>query len=215
MTDKGVYQKANIDFIANLIINTRINNSLFGLRKKHGFIAGSFVYKYLVRNESVNDIDVLCPSKNYNNFVIFCQRILKNSTSNGMSARNYTGKNSEGYSFTKYTNIMYKTGTNSEINVDVIDAKEFIEKINEEGLSHINALVLTKEGVRHIFEVPELSQHLVLGTENGEKERKWILETLKNKQYCKWKFMRSKDTEYFKGWSVIDCDICKNHGIFQ
>ena len=103
----------------------------------------------------------------------------------------------------------------SDLHVDILQIGEFVRKINETGLSPVNSLVLTKNGIRHLTEVPEISGKLNMKSKEPEKEREWAIQNLKNGRYCKWTSMRDKDVEYFKGWTVIDFQECASHGIYD
>ncbi|AYV77014.1 MAG: hypothetical protein Barrevirus7_21 [Barrevirus sp.] len=201
----SVQSKITLDYIVGLVQRIRTNSYFKTLwyGRTYPYITGSFVYKHLVRGEDVKDIDVICPDTNE-----LSQTLQRMESLAFCPIADWL----EEESYLDYEDIKFR---GSDLHVDILQIDEFVRTINRTGLSPVNSLVLTKDGIRHLTEVPEICSKLNMKSEEPEKEREWAIQNLKAGRYCKWGSMRDKDVAYFKGWTVIDFQECANHGIYD
>lgn len=169
-------------------------------------VIGSAVYKHHLRGEPLSDdIDAVCDnSKSASKTIISQEPSVYNPSI-------YCDSSSG--CFTDYTTLKFM-GT-PEIHVDLTGYKDFAESINRAGLAMNNSLVLTKDGVRHVLEVPELAKNLAYEAKDPEAERNWVTDKIKKGEYCDCRGLRKKDKEYFKNWKEIDPVECARHGMFK
>jgi len=203
-TATPVQPKITIKYLADLVQGIKTNGFFSQVVDGKQFppITGSYVYKHSVRGEDVKDVDVLCP----------CVSSLSNLLQklDPFAYRQYDRSGYDEYSYIDYSKVLFR---GSDLHIDLFGIDEFVAKINSTGLSPVNSLVLTKDGVKHILEVPQLSAGLNMKSDGPLAEREWMIKNLKEKKYCKWGDMRPKDVEYFKNWTVLDFQECVNHGI--
>ena len=159
---------------------------------KNSFIIGSYVYKYFIRQEdNVDDLDVVVYD---NNIYTFGNEVVKTMP---CEARMGT--------FTEYMNWDYTSLTCDRdkcrnLKVDIIGLDDFKKSVQKHGISFINSLILTNNGLQDI---------------EGDIQRKnFVIKNLKNNRYCKFKDMRAKDIAYFKKWEQIDPKTCKKYGFY-
>ena len=194
-------KKLSLKEITNILLNG--GNRWFPMSviygKKPVFITGSYVYKHLVRDESVDDVDALCDNSG---------ELSDQIKSIEKTAYNPDLPHSYGYIGNKYRrfarhfgvgvyqdhNVIKFTG-DSSVHVDLIGIPDFVARVNYTGLSLANCLVLTTEGIRHVLEVPELSDGLHLQADDPQLERDWTIRNLKEGRYCRWFGMIDKDKE--------------------
>lgn len=163
--------------------------------KKHNpIIIGSYIYKYIINGEGVNDIDLV--TKNYMATYYDITKLYSNI-----------------YCKFSWSNAISLGLTGSNMSIDIIDMNTIIRLINQDGPTPINSLVYTTDGIRHISEIDEFQERILLPTKDPKKEREWMINNIKQKKYCVWPGMRDKDKEYFKNWSIIDFKECKEHFI--
>ncbi|AYV76792.1 MAG: hypothetical protein Barrevirus1_14 [Barrevirus sp.] len=201
--------------------NKDIIQKLFSLNKSSGFnwshtnnsvfIVGSVIYKNYLRNEPIDDIDVITSKPPKVISTLFKEIEL--------SAYNPDIKDDDNKSsFNMETTSDYSTikffGT-SAIKLDLVSISYFNNLININGLSMINCLVLTETGIKHVLEVKDISQHIDFETKDAVLEREWAINKIKNGEYCVTHNMRNKDKEYFRNWKRIDPVECALHGMFS
>lgn len=201
-----VQPRITLKYLVDLVQKVKTNGFFSQIvdGKQYPYITGSYVYKHSVRGETVFDVDVLCQS------VSSLSDLLKKLEP--LAYRQLDGSPGDEYRYIDYRKVLFK---GSDLHIDLFGIDEFVSKINSWGLSPVNSLVLTKEGVRHVFEIPELNVGLNMKAVNPVAEREWMIKNLKEKKYCKWGDMRPKDVEYFKNWSVLDFQECTAHGIME
>lgn len=169
--------------------------------KNWGFIGGGSVYKMLA-GDGTQDVDVV--TLNPNLLLSYIKRTYPNA-------------------FNDHENVIFLNPL-SNIYIDVVSIPDYIKSMNYSGLNMTNALVLDKERkIRHILEIQELKEglndfmeQLYLSEKCPKKERKWVKNKIKNKEYCLTYGLRQKDMDYFlnSGWKKIDAFECKQHGMF-
>ncbi len=175
----------------------------FLFEQKPVFITGSSVYKGILRGEKFDDIDAVCNnSKDLSNSIKKLEPSAYNPTID-LGSFEWAAD---------YTTIKFR---GSDMKIDLVGYRDYANTINRFGFGMINCLVLTHDGIKHIFEVPEVAQHIALRAENPKAERDWAVDKIKKGEYCEWRNMREKDKEYFKKWKVIDPVECAMHGIFK
>lgn len=181
------------------------------------YISGSGVYKFVIHNQSVDDVDVLVDDP---------YRFAR-----------YVRETHPKITHPSYQ--MFASGTASDISVirfphdiDIcyehkLDVMSFEAKgryITEYGLSPLSCLVLArgndgKESVKHILET-EVARFIIIKNFSTDdldliEERKWAIRNLESKQYCEFSDMRPKDKKYFQDWKIISEKECAKHGIFK
>jgi len=199
-----VQPKITLKYLVDLVHGVKTNGFFSQIvdGRQYPFITGSYVYKHLVQGETVFDVDVLCPS------VSSLSEELKKL--NPLAYRQLDGRSGDEYRYIDYKKVLFR---GSDLYIDLFGTDEFVAKINSSGLSPVNSLVLTKDGIKHILEVSQLNVGLNMTSANPVAEREWMIKNLKEKKYCKWTDMRPKDVEYFKNWTVLDFQECAVHGI--
>lgn len=194
MCDIGMFYKADVPMVTTKSIVDIINRM-----GDKNFITGEYVYKHFLRGEMVPNVDVIT-----GNYCYLVTQILKAEQT---AYQPYFQRRGESFHTVEFKD--------SNMAVGVEDYSELIKDVRLNGLNPTNSLVLTKDGVRHIMEVPELAINLENRLDNPREERTWMMENMKAGRYCKWKGMRDRDTEYFKNWMVIDFQECEMHGIYD
>ena len=160
---------------------TILSKGFFG--RSNCSIVGSYIYKHLLRGESVEDIDCIC----------------RNVTSmSGKLKRKYEAAYSQPSTYHS-GDVKMKVPVNSkDVNIDIIQRDSFMVWGYGREPSFINSLVLTSNGIEHI--------------KGDEKKQKYIEENLRQGRYCPWSNMRKKDKAYFKDLEEIPSNECKKHG---
>lgn len=168
---------------------------IWSLDKKHcPIIIGSFVYKHLIGGDNVHDVDLITTNYigAYNHFKssysnVFCKANWKDAISLGLDGSNIT--------------------------IDIIDVDLLVKVLKQDGLTPINSLVYTTDGVMHVSEIETFRKEIPFSIQDPKKEREWMINNIKGKKYCVWPNMRYKDKEYFRNWSVISSEECHKHYI--
>ena len=196
----------------------KMKQNRFFEKNENVWVIGSFLYK-----ENPNDLDIVSSDSIFfcSKFIAFVQGTFYYKKSNTF-AEKYGNRNM----FMEFARILFKNERGP--NVDVIGLQEHIQIINGNGLSMINALMLDLNTVKddenildqakHVFEVKEIAPHLDLKAKDAkaaEAERRWVIEQINKKSYCKWWGMREKDKQALKNWKVLDESLCEKHGMFN
>lgn len=159
--------------------------------KRTTFIAGSYVYKHLVRGEKVNDIDVIYDG-NVDSKGKLIQKMIP-TCKFGLKGLAYQ-------EITDYS-CLWCDINNSErkLKIDIIPKDDFLEQ-TKRGISFVNALVLTENGIEDIHQ--------------NDKRREFVIKNLKKKRYCKTHNLRIKDKAYFSDFQIIDPEECAKYGFY-
>lgn len=183
----------------------------FGIKWKSestidAIIVGSFIYKHLLRSEKVYDLDIITNDVSFfsNQFMSFVPDSYCNTKGT------FSGEMLKDYSAIFFQN-------NLNLHMDIMNSIEYISRMNMNGLNVTNSLVydIENESIKHVFEVKNIADQLDLQAKDAEAERKWVIEQIKSKRYCRWWGMRKKDEEYFSDWTVLKELECNNHGMFS
>lgn len=185
-----------MDFLHNwLFSNTYKKYENVILNDNGTFITGSYVYKYYIRGERVDNINVV--SVEYINSNRKAKSIiheLPECRPREIWADN--GSLEDDYGCLKCNKFYI-----NNIDIKIMSQGYFIGRIKAfDGISFINALKLTKNGIEDIG--------------GNDERKKFVIRNLQNKKYCKFKNMRLKDKQYFNNFEQIDPEECVKYGFY-
>ncbi len=188
----------SLSTFVNDLLNTNLNGwfkSIFN-GPSYPVITGSYIYKHLLRGEEIEDVDLVVESleKFKDIYGSVYEKLLLTYPFKGLRYH------------LKRKDIKY---------LDIISVDTYLELLEKNGLTPINSLILTKDGIEHVYNPKELRERFKI-SENFDpiNERDWMVDNFERGRYCKWSTMRKKDIEYFSSFDIIDEEECECHYIY-
>lgn len=169
---------------------------------KNPIIAGSYVYKRMIRGETVDDVDATSDD---------IWRTSQWLQSNHGARPKILGNYEYEEPFEDYTALEL-----DNTRIDLIGKGEFNEKNKQD--TFINTMVLTKRGLEHRRDVDTkwwMPRTYGEKAKFDQKQTHYVIENLQKGRYCKWDDMRDKDEEYFKKFNEIPERECEIYGFFR
>ena len=185
--------------LANNLLNIDLNGWFKNIfySSSNPIITGSYIYKFLLRDEKIEDIDIIVED-------------LERS-------KNVFGRHYKRFGF-RYPFPGYRIDFDRKdgVYLDVIGYNTYLNVVAINGLTPVNSLILSKDGIKHIYDSKSLRERFWIPEDlDPIKERDWMVDNFKKGRYCKWSRMREKDIEYFSDFDVIDEQECECHFIFN
>lgn len=152
-------------------------------------IVGSYVYKRVMRDEEVDDIDMIC------NDTFGMVDHLKKTVSAEQTADPWD----EPFEYTK----LEVDDNGTKISIDIIETDEYTNDHRTKDTKFINAVQLTPDGLMH--------KDATLWSPKTDVVN-YVMENMKAGRYAPWSNMRDKDEKYFENFEKIPEDESKPFG---
>ena len=181
-------------------------------------VNGEYLYKYLLRGEHVNSINVVTDELvRFSGWMDkFDLHKLQDYSSLRFDIKDWN-QHKNGY--------LYRIDfIGMRFHILISSYNEFITNIRVNGLNPTNALVYKNGNIIHVAEDPNIANLIIdkssmtmidIQFAQPQDERKWVIENVKAGRYCKSLGMKNNDSEYFKNWKIIDPIECAMHGFFD